>query len=90
MALVGGIIYLALVAFGLFPGLKEERIGVLAPLPPDLGQWRFDAESDAGREAVRAGKKLEVRVVFEEGGLLGQGKLLSRFMSTSACGKRSS
>jgi hypothetical protein len=76
VAVVGGIIYLALIAFGLFPGLKEERIGVLEPLPPNLGKWQLDAESDAGRQAALAGKKLEVRFLFEEGGLLGAGKLL--------------
>ena len=76
VAVVGGILYLALVAFGLFPGLKEERIGVLEPLPPNLGQWQLDAESDAGRQAGREGKKLEVRLLFEEGGIFGAGKLL--------------
>jgi hypothetical protein len=76
VAAFGGVIYLALIAFGLFPGLKEERIGVLEPLPPNLGQWQLDSESEAGREAERAGQKREVRFLFEEGGLLGGGKLL--------------
>lgn len=76
VAAAGGTIYLLLIAFGLFPGLKEERIGVLEPLPPNLGQWQLDAESDAGREAAATGKKREVRFLFEEGGLFGAGKLL--------------
>ena len=75
VAAAGGAIYLLLIAFGLFPGLKEERFGVLEPLPPKLGQWETDTETDAGREAVGAGQKREVRFLFEEGGLTGAGKL---------------
>jgi hypothetical protein len=74
VAAAGGIIYLFIA--GLFPGLKEERFGVLEPLPPNLGQWRADAETDAGRSAAADGKKREVRFLFEEGGLLSSGKLL--------------
>lgn len=73
VAAAGGIIYLFVA--GLFPGLKEERFGVLEPLPPNLGKWEPDGESDAGRSAAAQGKKREVRLMFEEGGLLGAGKL---------------
>lgn len=73
VATLGGIIYLFIA--GLFPGLKEERFGVLEPLPENLGQWQTDAESDAGRAAAADGKKREVRLLFEEGGLFGSGKL---------------
>jgi len=73
VAVAGGIIYLFVA--GLFPGLKEERFGVLEPLPPDLGQWLPDVDSDAGRAAAAQGKKREVRLMFEEGGLFGAGKL---------------
>jgi hypothetical protein len=73
VALVGGIIYLFVA--GLFPGLKEERFGVLEPLPPNLGKWEVDGETDAGRAAAAQGRKREVRLMFEEGGLLGAGKL---------------
>jgi hypothetical protein len=74
VATAGGIIYLFIA--GLFPGLKEERFGVLEPLPPNLGQWQTDAESEAGRGAAADGKKREVRFLFEEGGLFSSGKLL--------------
>ena len=74
VAAVGGVIYFF--AAGLFPGVREERFGVLPPLPPNLGQWQADADSDAGRAAAAAGKKREVRLLFEEGGLLSSGKLL--------------
>ncbi len=66
VATAGGIIYLFVA--GLFPGLKEERFGVLEPLPANLGKWEADGESADG-------KKREVRVMFEDGGLLGAGKL---------------
>jgi hypothetical protein len=68
VAAAGAAIYLLLIAFGLFPGLKEERFGVLEPLPPNLGQWQSDGESD--------GQKREVRFLFEEGGLFSAGRLL--------------
>ncbi|MES1186552.1 MAG: hypothetical protein ABUL60_22255 [Myxococcales bacterium] len=74
VAAAGGLIYLFIA--GLYPGLKEERFGVLEPLPPNLGKWEHDVESEAGRAASADGKKLEVRLLFEEGGLLGSGKLL--------------
>lgn len=74
VAALGGIVYLF--AAGMFPGLKEERFGVLEPLPPNLGQWQDDTESDGGRAAAAAGQKREVRLLFEEGGLFGAGKLL--------------
>lgn len=73
VATAGGVIYLFIA--GLFPGLKEERFGVLEPLPANLGKWEDDAESAAGRAAAADGKKLEVRLLFEEGGLIGAGKL---------------
>jgi hypothetical protein len=74
VAAAGSLIYLF--AAGLFPGLKEERFGVLEPLPPDLGKWQHDAESAGGLADAAAGKKREVRFLFEEGGLFGSGKLL--------------
>jgi len=74
VAAAGGLIYLFIA--GLYPGLKEERFGVLEPLPPGLGKWQTDADSEAGRGAVADGKKLEVRYSFEDGGLFSSGKLL--------------
>jgi hypothetical protein len=74
VAALGSIVYLF--AAGMFPGLKEERFGVLEPLPPNLGQWQDDTETDAARSAAAAGRKREVRLLFEEGGLFGAGKLL--------------
>jgi hypothetical protein len=73
VAAIGGLIYV--LASGLFPGVREERFGVLEPLPTNLGQWQPDDESEAGRAAAAAGQKREVRLMFEEGGLLGAGKL---------------
>ncbi len=75
VAAAGGAVYLLLVV-GLVPGLKEERFGVLAPLPANLGLWEQDTESDEARAALAQGEKREVRFLFEEGGLLGAGKLV--------------
>lgn len=74
VAAAGGLIYLFIA--GMYPGLKEERFGVLEPLPPHLGKWQLDPDSEAGRKATADGKKLEVRYLFEEGGLFSSGKLL--------------
>jgi hypothetical protein len=74
VAAAGGVVYLF--AAGMFPGLKEERFGVLEPLPPNLGQWQDDAESDSAKAAAANGQRREVRFLFEEGGLFGSGKLL--------------
>jgi hypothetical protein len=73
-AAIGGIIYVFFA--GMFPGLKEERFGVLEPLPPNLGQWETDDDSEAGRAAAAEGKKREVRLLFEEGGLFSSGRLV--------------
>jgi hypothetical protein len=75
VAAAGTAIYLLLVA-GLFPGLKEERFGVLEPLPPNLGNWEVDEQSEAARQASLRGETREVRYIYEEGGLLRPGRLL--------------
>ena len=74
VAALGSVVYLLIA--GMYPGLKEERFGVLEPLPPNLGKWEADEESESGRAARADGKKLEVRFLFEEGGLFSSGKLL--------------
>ncbi len=73
VAAAGGVIYLFIAS--LYPGLKEERFGVLEPLPP-LGKWQLDVKSESGRAATADGKKLEMRFLFEEGGIISPGKLL--------------
>ena len=75
VAAAGMAVYLLLVA-GLFPGLKEERFGVLEPLPPNLGTWELDEHSEEARQASGRGETREVRYIFQEGGLLRAGKLL--------------
>jgi len=74
VAAAGSLVYLFIA--GMYPGLKEERFGVLEPLPSNLGKWEADPESAAGRAAAADGKKLEVRFLFEDGGLFSSGKLL--------------
>jgi len=48
------------------PGMKEERLGELEPLPPDVGEWKTDGESEAGRSAAQQGLTREIRVFFDE------------------------
>jgi hypothetical protein len=65
LAALGIGIYL-IVFFGHVPGATEERLGVLEPLPPDVGQWKEEPEASA---PIRAGEpvlKREVRTYFDE------------------------
>ena len=76
VALLAGAVYLVFI-FNLVPGAAEERLGVLEPLPDDLGQWQIDEESELGKAALGRNRKREQRLYFEEGrGLLAQGRLV--------------
>jgi hypothetical protein len=50
----------------LVPGAKEERIGVLEALPPDLGKWKTDENSEEGRRSASEGLVRETRHFFYE------------------------
>lgn len=65
---IAGIGVYVLFIFNLVPGVQDERMGVLEPLPPDVGQWRADTESEAGRKAAGEGLSREVRHYFYENG----------------------
>lgn len=62
------------------PGAVEERLGVLEPLPEDLGTWKAVQSSEAARSASLLGQVREERVFFDEA----RGKLLAqvRFRSS--------
>ncbi|HEX4479021.1 MAG TPA: hypothetical protein VH142_28250 [Polyangiaceae bacterium] len=77
IAFIGGMIYL-LVVYREVPGAMEMRLGVLEPLPDDIGQWKTDEDSAEGKTAVQQGLKREVRMYHDlrGGGLLGGGKLI--------------
>jgi len=64
-AAIGIGIYLVFI-LNLVPGAKEERLGVLEPLPTDVGKWREDRESDEGKGARGEGLVREVRHYFYE------------------------
>jgi hypothetical protein len=68
LVLVGiiGIGVYVLFIFNLVPGAQEERLGVLEPLPEDVGRWHADADSDASKAATREGLVREVRHYFYE------------------------
>lgn len=65
VAALGVGIYLTFI-FQNVPGMKEERLGTLEPLPPDVGTWKADTESAAARSASAEGLKREVRLFFDE------------------------
>jgi len=76
VAALGIGVYLVFI-FKLVPGAAEERLGVLEPLPDDLGKWHPDEDSELGKAALARSRKREQRLFFEEGkGLLAQGRLV--------------
>jgi hypothetical protein len=64
IAVIGGLLYL-LVVHREVPGAVEQRFGILEPLPPDVGLWKVDDESEEGRAAARQGLKREVRLFHD-------------------------
>ncbi len=76
VAAIGVGVYLLFI-FKLVPGAMEERLGVLEPLPEDVGKWRVNEHSAEGKAALELGRKREERLFFEEGrGVLAQGRLV--------------
>jgi len=76
VAVLGIGVYLLFI-FKLVPGAMEERLGVLEPLPEDVGKWKLDEVSPEGKAALDRGRKREERLFFEERqGLLAQGRLV--------------
>src|SRR3954463_4520473 len=72
-----GIAFSRVFIFKLVPGAAEERLGVLEPLPDDIGKWQLDEHSALGKAALERNRKREQRLFFEEGkGLLAQGRLV--------------
>jgi hypothetical protein len=61
-----------LVIFRNVPGAVEERIGVLEPLPSDLGVWKADGDSPAALSARAEGLTREQRLFLDEGKLVRQ------------------
>lgn len=47
------------------PGAREERLGVLEPLPSNVGQWEDDTGAEAERAAAE-GLRREVRTYWDE------------------------
>jgi hypothetical protein len=68
------LLIVGLLALGLYvlfilnlvPGAKEERLGVLEPLPPDTGAWKAERESAEARAAEQEGLVRERRHYFYE------------------------
>ncbi len=68
LVLVGilGIGVYVLFIFNTVPGVRDERMGVLEALPADVGHWKTDEESKAGRAATAEGLVRETRHYFYE------------------------
>ena len=64
-AAIGIGIYLLFI-LNLVPGAKEERLGVLEPLPSDVGKWKEDHDSEEGKRAEGEGLVREIRHYFYE------------------------
>ena len=76
VAVIGGLLYL-LVIHREVPGAVEQRLGVLEPLPPDLGKWKIDDASEEGKAAAQQGLRRETRFFHDpDGGLFRSGKLV--------------
>ena len=76
VAVLGVGVYLLFI-FKLVPGAAEERLGVLEPLPDNIGKWQTDEDSEQAKVALSRNRKREERLFFEEGkGLLAQGRLV--------------
>jgi hypothetical protein len=65
VAAIGVGVYLTFV-FQNVPGMKEERLGTLEPLPADLGTWKADSGSESAQAASREGLIREVRLFYDE------------------------
>ena len=64
VAAIGGLVYVLLIQSAV-PGVAEQRFGILEALPPDVGKWTIDSESEEGREAAKRGVKREVRHFYD-------------------------
>jgi len=65
VAAIGVGVYLTFI-FQNVPGVKEERLGALEPLPEDLGSWKTDESSEAAQAAAQEDLIREVRLFYEE------------------------
>lgn len=76
IAIISLAVYVLFI-FRVVPGAAEQRLGVLEPLPKDLGQWHVDETSPEAEAAQAEGQLREVRHIYTEAqGLLGQGRLV--------------
>ena len=65
IGVAGVAIYLVFVVREV-PGLAAARLGELEPLPPDLGKWKEDLESEHGKLAKSEGLRRETRVLWDD------------------------
>jgi hypothetical protein len=64
VAAIGALVYVLLIQSAV-PGVAEQRFGTLEALPPNVGKWTVDNESEEGREAFKRGLTREVRHFYD-------------------------
>lgn len=64
IAVIGGLLYVLVIQRAV-PGVVEQRIGTLEPLPEDVGTWKVDRDSEEGAAAAAQGLKREVRLFYD-------------------------
>jgi hypothetical protein len=75
VAAIGALLYVLVIQREV-PGVVEQRFGSLEALPPDVGKWKIDSESEEGSAAAKRGLKREVRLFHDvqSGKLTRQGR----------------
>ncbi len=85
---IAAIAVYLLVVFREVPGAMSERWGELEGLPPDLGEWTLDDDSEAAIDARERGLTREVRTWREPGaGLFGRDRLVLQVRYKNAAGE---
>jgi hypothetical protein len=85
---IAAIAVYLLVVFREVPGAMSERWGELEGLPPDLGEWTTDDDSEAAIDARERGLTREVRTWREPGaGLFGRDRLVLQVRYKNATGE---
>jgi hypothetical protein len=74
---VGTVLYLVLV-HGSVQSSVDQRLGQLEPLPPDLGKWVEDSESEEAKAAAERGLRREVRHLEGPSGFLTKPHLIKQ------------
>ncbi len=85
---IAAIAVYLLVVFREVPGAMAERWGELEGLPPDLGEWTTDTDSEAAIDARERGLTREVRTWREpDASLFGRDRLVLQVRYKNTAGE---